>query len=77
MYDPIDQAIRREKQIKGWSRAKKNALIASMNPEWNDLASDWYPEPLVPASGGSEGAPPDTPWMGGIPRFARDDRRSR
>ncbi len=31
-------AIRREKQIKGWVRAKKIRLIESMNPEWKDLA---------------------------------------
>jgi putative endonuclease len=30
-------AIRREKQIKGYSRAKKLQLITSMNPAWNDL----------------------------------------
>jgi len=37
----IVAAIAREKQIKGWSRAKKVALIESMNPEWRDLAADW------------------------------------
>jgi putative endonuclease len=42
--DQIDSAIAREKQIKGWTRAKKNALIATMNPEWNDLAEEWYRE---------------------------------
>jgi len=41
-YDEIDQTIAREKQIKAWSRAKKEALIANMNPEWNDLAAEWY-----------------------------------
>jgi putative endonuclease len=30
-------AIQREKQIKGWTRAKKIALIASTNPSWSDL----------------------------------------
>jgi putative endonuclease len=30
-------AIAREKQIKGWSRAKKVALIEAMNPHWKDL----------------------------------------
>jgi putative endonuclease len=30
-------AIEREKQIKGWSRKKKQDLINSLNPEWNDL----------------------------------------
>lgn len=30
-------AIQREKQIKGWSRKKKDELINALNPEWNDL----------------------------------------
>ena len=30
-------AIEREKQIKGWSRKKKNNVINDLNPEWNDL----------------------------------------
>ena len=34
-------AIAREKQIKGWSRAKKVALIEANNPGWLDLASEW------------------------------------
>ena len=33
----IADAVAREKQIKGGSRAKKLALIEAMNPEWNDL----------------------------------------
>jgi putative endonuclease len=36
-----DAAIRREKEIKGWRRSKKIALIESMNPRWEDLARDW------------------------------------
>ncbi|MGH8454490.1 MAG: GIY-YIG nuclease family protein [Nevskiales bacterium] len=35
-------AISREKQIKGWLRAKKVALVESLNPEWEDLSSGWY-----------------------------------
>ncbi|MGV8025208.1 MAG: hypothetical protein AB2L18_01465 [Anaerolineaceae bacterium] len=35
-------AILREKEIKGWVRKKKLDLINSMNPEWNDLAKDWF-----------------------------------
>lgn len=35
-------AIEREKQIKSWSRKKKNTLIAGINPAWRDL----YPELL-------------------------------
>jgi putative endonuclease len=38
----VTAAIAREKQIKGWLRAKKIALIESMNPEWLDLSADWY-----------------------------------
>ena len=41
-YSDIRDAIAREKQIKGWSRAKKIALIESVNPEWRDLSIDWY-----------------------------------
>ena len=37
-HDLITQAIQREKQIKGWSRAKKVALIKTLNPEWRDLS---------------------------------------
>ena len=33
----VRAAIEREKQIKSWSRRKKNALVNSMNPEWTDL----------------------------------------
>ena len=36
-YGEIQQAILREKQIKGWRRSKKEALIASHNPKWEDL----------------------------------------
>jgi putative endonuclease len=35
-------ALAREKQIKGWLRAKKIALIESENPEWKDLSFEWY-----------------------------------
>ncbi len=35
----VKAAIAREKQIKGWTRARKIVLIESTNPEWKDLAS--------------------------------------
>lgn len=35
-------AIAREKQIKGWRRSKKVALIEQSNPTWSDLAADWF-----------------------------------
>ena len=34
-------AIEREKQIKGWSREKKNKLIEAQNPGWEDLSKGW------------------------------------
>ncbi len=34
-------AIAREKQIKGWRRSKKIALIETLNPNWRDLSEDW------------------------------------
>jgi len=46
IYEQIDQAIAREKQIKSWTRAKKNALVETTNPEWRDLAADWYSAPV-------------------------------
>ncbi len=36
--DDVQAAIAREKQIKGWLRRKKIALIESINPEWKDLS---------------------------------------
>ena len=39
-------ALSREKQLKGWVRAKKIALIESVNPHWEDLAAAWF-EPEV------------------------------
>ena len=36
----VEDAIAREKQLKHWSRAKKNQLIESLNPTWKDL-SNW------------------------------------
>lgn len=38
----IREAIAREKQIKGWLRSKKIALIESVNPGWKDLAGGWF-----------------------------------
>ena len=37
----IRNAIEREKQIKSWTRAKRVALIESMNPKWDDLSREW------------------------------------
>jgi len=40
-YGDINLAVAREKQLKGWSRAKKLALIERANPAWVDLSEQW------------------------------------
>jgi putative endonuclease len=37
----VNDAIKREKQLKGWLRSKKIALIEAKNPRWADLAEKW------------------------------------
>ena len=37
----VNNALAREKQIKAWTRAKRLALIKTMNPAWGDLAEGW------------------------------------
>jgi putative endonuclease len=41
-FRDIRNAIAREKQLKGGSRAKKISLIERENPEWRDLSAGWY-----------------------------------
>ena len=38
----VYSALSREKQLKKWSRKKKNDLIQSTNPTWRDLSKDWH-----------------------------------
>ena len=40
IYDRLDVAIHREKQLKKWHRKWKEALINEFNPEWKDLTRD-------------------------------------
>jgi putative endonuclease len=56
-FTNIDQAIAREKQIKGWTRDRKVALVKSGNRYWRDLAAEWLTEPTAtaPSSGVSPG----------------------
>jgi len=42
--------IDREKQVKHRTRAKRVALIESMNPTWEDLAADWFDSEMKPKS---------------------------
>ena len=56
-HEDITQSIAREKQLKGWRRAKKIALIEEQNLEWQDLSKDWG----KPFLNESPGNPPITP----------------
>jgi len=44
VFHYINNAIAREKEIKGWRRSKKVVLIESMNPGWRDLSRDFGKE---------------------------------
>jgi putative endonuclease len=37
-FQYVNEAIAREKEIKGWRRSKKDALVQAANPTWADLA---------------------------------------
>ncbi len=54
MTESINSAITREKQIKGWLRKKKTALIESFNPAWKDLSEDWFDKETIANSCHSE-----------------------
>ncbi len=41
-WDDIRAVIAREKQIKGWLRSKKVALMESRNPRCEDFSAEWY-----------------------------------
>lgn len=44
IFRDIRDAIAREKQIKGWTRARKMALIRAANPTFRDLSEGWFQE---------------------------------
>ena len=62
-YPDPQSAIAREKQLKGWNRARKEALIATLNPEWKDLSPELFGEEWLVVRRG-----PSTPL-----RSAQDD----
>jgi putative endonuclease len=41
-YEDVRDAISREKEIKGWRREKKNDLIRTLNPKWEDLGKQLF-----------------------------------
>jgi putative endonuclease len=47
-FSDIRAAMKREKELKGWLRSKKLALIGSTNPEWMDLAATHFHKRRIP-----------------------------
>ena len=47
-YNDIGDAISREKEIKGWRRSKKNALVETLNPKWIDFSPALYQHCEIP-----------------------------
>ena len=49
-YEYVDEAIRREKEVKKWNRKKKELLISNLNPDWKflnvELFGEWPPRQL-------------------------------
>jgi putative endonuclease len=73
MFRNVWEAIAAEKRIKGWSRAKKIALIEEQNPTWADLSKDWPGlAERVQEALSSRGTPRDL-GTDSRPRFASSD----
>lgn len=47
VYGHIGDAIAREKELKGWRRSKKIALIEQENPRWFDLSHAWFEDEVL------------------------------
>ena len=59
-FGHIGDAIARDKELKGWLRSKKVALIQSQNPKWLDLAADWFEAPKPATARGKTMQPTTT-----------------
>ncbi len=46
-FDTPEDAIGREKEIKHWRRQKKDALVKTVNPRWNDLRDELFGGPII------------------------------
>ena len=47
----VHAALEREKQVKSWTRRRRIELIEQSNPEWRDLAAEWFEAPLASRAG--------------------------
>jgi len=72
IFKYVYNAIAREKQIKAWTRAKRIALINSLNPTWEDLAEGWGERIQLQIPRFSTPAGQHQTCWG--PRLARDDK---
>ena len=75
----VNNAIAREKQIKAWTRAKRLALIKTLNPTWEDLAEGWGEKiklqiPRFTRDDNEQRPALDSKQLQ-IPRVARDDNK--
>ena len=43
-FETPNRAIAREKEIKGWKRVKKDLLVSTKNPKWEDIGIKLFPE---------------------------------
>jgi putative endonuclease len=68
-FPTATEAIAREKQLKGWRREKKTALIATINPSWRDM-SGRFPYAIPADNRNSVSGPSTAP---GQARLAQDD----
>jgi putative endonuclease len=50
-FHGIREAIAREKELKGWTRKRKIEAIEWVNPDWDDLAANWFGKRLDPSHG--------------------------
>ena len=75
----IEDAIAREKQLKGWLRKKKVELIESTDPNWEDLSVNfdklWKSEILRYAQNDNQRAPSPEPALSAA-EVAQDDRQN-
>ena len=54
----VNAAIVKEKRVKKWNRAWKLKLIESVNPEWKDLAAEWFSDSTGSDTSDGSGFPP-------------------
>jgi len=76
-FDDVLTAIDREKQLKGWRRSKKIALIESLNPHWLDLSRGWYSQINDGGASRDASTPPARPQAAGQPTLSMTPPREK